>query len=154
MLGLMGAKDCICFPPNDPPHLELKAEIEAAGGVLCPLHGERFSKLAPSIYRVVNLLCHLDQVWRSWHSPQYTKAMDASFPPDRRWRARRVEEPDGAVRFVQKERNRNSSHRPQYTPHPAIIDKGTQWYRTAARYLGLMKETQVADHGARQDGPS
>src|ERR1035438_10785469 len=37
--------DCICFPPDEPSHLELKAEIEAAKAVHCPRHGERFSKL-------------------------------------------------------------------------------------------------------------
>jgi hypothetical protein len=30
MLDGMAAKDCICFPVDEPPHLELKAEIEGA----------------------------------------------------------------------------------------------------------------------------
>ncbi len=34
--------DCISFPPEEPPHLELQQEIEAAKAVRCPLHGERF----------------------------------------------------------------------------------------------------------------
>ena len=36
------------------------------------------------------------------HSPQYVKAMDASFPQDR-WPATKIVEPDGAVRFVLKD---------------------------------------------------
>ena len=36
--------------PDELPDLELKAEIEAARAIRCPLHGERFSKLAPKIY--------------------------------------------------------------------------------------------------------
>jgi len=31
--------DCICFPPEAPPHLELQPEVEAAKAVRCPLHG-------------------------------------------------------------------------------------------------------------------
>ena len=34
-----------------------------------------------------------------WRSPQYVKAIDASFPPDR-WPATKIVEPDGAVSFV------------------------------------------------------
>ena len=47
--------DCICFPPEEPPDLELQPEIEAAKAVRCPLHGERFKELAPTIYRVIRL---------------------------------------------------------------------------------------------------
>jgi hypothetical protein len=78
-------KDCICFPPDEPPGLELPVEIEAARAVRCPLHGERFSKLALNPYRVITLPYHLSSDWRKWHSQQYIRAMDASFPPDR-WR--------------------------------------------------------------------
>src|SRR5208283_6136949 len=41
---------CVCFPSGEPPDLGLKAEIEAAKAVRCPIHGPRFSKLAPTIY--------------------------------------------------------------------------------------------------------
>ena len=51
MLDGLAGKDCICFPPDELPDLELKAEIEAARVIPCPLHGERFSKLVPAIYR-------------------------------------------------------------------------------------------------------
>jgi hypothetical protein len=47
--------DCICFPPDEPPHLELQPEIEAARSVRCPLHGERFKSLAPTLSRVIRL---------------------------------------------------------------------------------------------------
>ena len=50
MLDGLAGKDCNCFPADEPPDLELKAEIEAARAIRCPLHGERFSKLAPKIY--------------------------------------------------------------------------------------------------------
>ena len=93
--------DCICFPPDEPPLLELRAEREAAEAVLCPVHGRRFSKLAPTIYRAISLPGHLDSEWRRWRSAQYIKAMDASFPPDR-WPATKIVEPDGTVRFVLK----------------------------------------------------
>jgi len=94
--------DCICFPPEEPPHLELQPEIEAANAVRCPLHGKRFSRLAPTIYRVIRLPAHLDRASWSWRSPQYIRAMDASFPPDR-WPATKIVEPDRALSFVLKD---------------------------------------------------
>ena len=102
MLGTVTAKDCICFPLEEPPDLELKPEIESARAVRCPLHGERFSRLAPTIYRVILVPAHLNRPCWDWHSPQYIKAMEASFPSDR-FPASRVEDPDGAVRFVLKD---------------------------------------------------
>ncbi len=94
--------DCICFPPDEPPHLELKAEIESAKAVQCPLHGKRFSGIAPHIYRVIDVPLHLHPHWRTSRSPQYIKAMEASFPPDR-WPAIQIVEPNGGVRFVLKD---------------------------------------------------
>jgi hypothetical protein len=94
--------ECICFPPDFPPDLRLPAEIEAARAVLCPVHGRRFSNVAPTVYRPIYLPTHLDPVWRRFRSAQYIKAMDASFPPDR-WPATRIVEPDGSVRFVLKD---------------------------------------------------
>ena len=102
MLGVMAATDCICFPPEEPPHLDLRAEIDAATAVRCPLHGERFQDLAPTIYRAIGGPAHLDSERWSWRSAQYIKAMEASFPPDR-WPATEVTEPDGTVRFVLKD---------------------------------------------------
>ena len=95
-------EECICFPPDEPPALRLPAEREAARAVLCPVHGRRFSRLAPGIYRPVYLPDHLDPAWRDRHSARYIKAMDASFPPDR-WPATKIVEPDGTVRFVLKD---------------------------------------------------
>jgi hypothetical protein len=94
--------DCICFPPEEPPNLELKAEIEAAKAVLCTLHGERSKNWAPTVYRAIRLPAHLDQACWRWRSAQFTKAMEASFPPDR-WPAEKIVEPDGTVRFVSKD---------------------------------------------------
>jgi len=73
--------DCICFPPGKPPHLELRPEIEAAGAVRCPLHGEGFKRRAPTVYRVIGVPAHLDRASWRWRSAQSIKAMDASFPP-------------------------------------------------------------------------
>src|SRR5271157_3970131 len=72
---------CICFPPSEPPKLILQAEREAASGVLCPIHGQRFSRFAgPLIYGEVNPLpAHLHLNWQS-RSPQYVKAMAAQLP--------------------------------------------------------------------------
>ena len=94
--------ECVCFPPDEPPHVDLGAEREAVATVTCRIHGTRFKTFAGTVYRAVYLPTHLDPVWRSWHSPQYVKAMDASFPPDR-WPAMKIVEPDGAVRFVLKD---------------------------------------------------
>ena len=95
--------DCICFPANEPPRLLLPAERDAVSGVLCPIHGQRFSSFAgPLIYGEIILPLHLDPRWRTRHSPQYVKAMDASFPSDR-WPTTTIVEPDGSVRFVLKD---------------------------------------------------
>ena len=95
-------EDCICFSPEEPPHLELQPEIEAAQAVRCPLHGERFKNMAPTIFRVIRRPAHLDRAFWSWRSAQYIKAMEASFPPDR-WPAKKIVEPDGTLRFVLKD---------------------------------------------------
>jgi hypothetical protein len=115
--GIIAEVDCICFPPHEPPFLESRAEAEAAKSVLCPLHGERFSSVAPYIYRVIDLPVHLDPSWRNRRSPQYIKAMDASFPSDR-WPSTKIVEPDGAVRFVLKDGT--EIHRS--APPPEILD--------------------------------
>jgi hypothetical protein len=77
-------------------------EIEAARAVPCPVHGERFTRLGRTIYRVILVPAHLNRACWDWRSPQYIKAMEASSLPDR-FPAGRVEEPDGAVRFVLKD---------------------------------------------------
>ena len=104
MLDTLPARQCICFPPDEPPDLALKAEIEAAEAVRCPIHGNRFSALAPTIFIAAQYRkpTHLNPARWKWRSPQYIKAMDASFPPDR-WPAQEIVEPDGEVRFVLKD---------------------------------------------------
>jgi hypothetical protein len=102
--GASGAveADCTCFPPDEPPFVVLRAEIRAVRAVPCPLHGPRFNELASSIYRPINLPHYLEPACRRFRSPQYVKAMEASFQPDR-WPARKVWQPDGTVRFVLKD---------------------------------------------------
>jgi hypothetical protein len=111
--------ECICFPPNEPPNLLLQAEREAASGVLCPLHGERFSRFAgPLIYgEIIPLPTHLDLKWRSRYSPQYVKAMNACFPSDR-WPATKIVESDGVVRFVLKD----GAEIHRLAPPPVILE--------------------------------
>src|SRR5271157_3434409 len=104
MLATMFAWQCICFPPDEPPDLALKAEIESAKSVRCPLHGIRFGELAPTIYVAAQYRqpTHLHPERWKWRSPQYIKAMDASLPPDR-WPTQEIVDPDGGVRFVLKD---------------------------------------------------
>jgi hypothetical protein len=100
--GIIAEADCICFPRKELPRVELRAEMEAVAAVSCPIHGKRFKHFADTVYRAIRVPPHLDPHWRTCHSPQYVKAMDASFPPDR-WPATKIVEPDGAVRFVLKD---------------------------------------------------
>ena len=81
---------CICFPPDEPPVFCWKAEAEIAAAVLCPLHGARFHAIQarPFIYRAKWLRrsednASVDYATVNWpnHSPQYSKAWRASFPP-------------------------------------------------------------------------
>jgi hypothetical protein len=118
--------ECICFPPDEPLDVELRAEMEAVATVTCPIHGKRFKNFAGRVYRPIYVPTHLDPNWRTWHSPQYVKAMDASFPLDR-WPATKMFEPDGAVRFVLKDGT--EIHR--LGPPPVILEYKplTDWER-------------------------
>jgi hypothetical protein len=102
MLNHLAYSQCICFPADEPPDLDLREEIEAAQAVKCQLHGDRFRQLAPQMYRAIKVPVHLDSGWRAWRSPQYVKAIDASFTSDL-WPAEKIVEPDGAARFVLKD---------------------------------------------------
>jgi hypothetical protein len=104
MLDTMPARQCICFPADEPPDLVLKAEIEAVKAVRCPIHGDRFSELAPTIYVAAQFRqpTHLHPERWMGTSRQYVKAMEASFPPDR-WPAQEIIESDDSVRFVLKD---------------------------------------------------
>jgi hypothetical protein len=73
--------ECICFPPNEPPKLLLPAEMDVVSGVLCPIHGERFSSFAgPLIYGEIILPLHLDLHWRSRHSSQIREGDGRQLP--------------------------------------------------------------------------
>jgi len=122
MLDTMPARQCICFPPDEPLDIALRAEIEAAKAVCCPLHGNRFSKLAPTIYVAAQFRqpTHLNSEHWKMRSRQYLKAMQASFPPDR-WPAQEIVEPDGGVRFVLKDGT--EIHR--ISPPPLVYDLHT-----------------------------
>jgi hypothetical protein len=120
MLGASTDSDCICFPADHPPALALSAEREAAKAVQCPVHGTRFIDFAPLAYRPIQQPTHLEKELWSWHSPQYVKAMKASFPADR-WPAIEIGETDGSVRFVLKDGT--EIHRTQ--PPPLIYDYET-----------------------------
>jgi hypothetical protein len=114
---------CICFSPDEPPDLVLRAEIEAAKAVRCPIHGNRFSELAPTIYIAAQFRHPTHLYPERWKraSRQYAKAMKASFPPDR-WPAQKIVESDGGVRFVLKDGT--EIHR--ISPPPVIYDLDTR----------------------------
>jgi len=104
-LGLAG-KDCICFPPDEPPDLELKAEIEAARATSLPAARRAFQQAGaenlPGAALCFDQSISNPEAWLARYSPQYLKALRASFPPDC-WPATELTEPDGAVRFVLKD---------------------------------------------------
>ena len=83
-------EDCICFPPDEHPAFHWLAEVEIAAAVRCPLHGLRFHAIETPlfIYRS-KWLRRSDHTTLdcSDHSPQYSKAWRAGFPPDS-WPAR------------------------------------------------------------------
>jgi hypothetical protein len=122
MLEAIPERQCICFPPDEPPDLTLEAEIEAAKAVRCPIHGNRFSKLAPTIYIATQFRqpTHLHPERWKGASRQYVKAMEASFPPDR-WPAQEIVDPDDGVRFVLKDGT--EIHR--IWPPPLVYDLDT-----------------------------
>ena len=122
MFDTMTTRQCICFPPDEPPDIALKAEIEAAKSVRCPIHGNRFDKLAPTIYVAARFRqpTHLHPERWMGASAQYVKAMDASFPADR-WPAQEVVDPDDGVRFVLKDGT--EIHR--IAPPAVVYDVGT-----------------------------
>ena len=47
--------DCVCFPPDEPLHVELRAEMEAVAAVSCPIHGKRFKHFADTVYRAIRV---------------------------------------------------------------------------------------------------
>jgi hypothetical protein len=122
MLDSTPARQCICFPPDEPPDLALKAEIEAAKAVRCPIHGNRFSELALTIYTAARFKqpTHLHPERWMGASQQYVKAMEASFPSDR-WPAQEIVDPDGGVRFELKDGT--VIHR--VSPPPLVYDLHT-----------------------------
>jgi hypothetical protein len=122
MLETMPARQCICFPPDQPPDIVLQAEIEAAEAVRCPIHGDRFSELAPTIYIAAQFRhpTHLHPERWMGASRQYVKAMEASFPPDR-WPAQEIVDPDDSVRLVLKDGT--VIHR--ISPPPLVYDVAT-----------------------------
>jgi hypothetical protein len=83
---------CICFPPGEPPAFHWVAEVETAAAVCCPLHGVRFHEINTPVIYQAKWLRPSDYATVDWpyHSPQYSKAWRASFPPnlwpaDERW---------------------------------------------------------------------
>ncbi len=83
---------CICFPLGEPPAFHWMAEVETAAAVLCPLHGVRFDAIEKPVTFQAKWLRPRDYATVEWtyHSPQYSKAWRASFPPnlwpaDERW---------------------------------------------------------------------
>jgi hypothetical protein len=71
---------CICFPEKERPSFGFPIEMEIAGRVKCPLHGERFTPL----FHLYVPIWLREKLWShlSSHSDQYRKAWCASFPPE------------------------------------------------------------------------
>jgi hypothetical protein len=93
------SQDCICFPEKERPTFGFPIEMEIAGEVKCPLHGERFRPLfhlyTPKWLRE-KLWRHLATHLATHHSEQYRRAWLASFPPDL-WPAEEEETEEGKI---------------------------------------------------------
>ena len=87
--------DCICFPQNEHPTFSFPIEMEIAGRVKCPQHGERFTPLI-HIYVPMWLREKFAEQLTTFHSEQYWKAWFASFPPEL-WPAEEEETNDGKI---------------------------------------------------------
>jgi len=145
--------DCICFPPDEPPVLVLKAEIAAAEAILCPLHGVRFSKPAPTIFAAPQFIrpAHLQpESWLQSHSEQYVKALKASFPPDR-WPATEVTGLDGSVQFLLKDGTEVHG----IPPPPDLYDyqTGKLIGRLSPRHQAAMTTTSITAMSSAQPSP-
>jgi hypothetical protein len=83
------AEECICFPEDEPPKFAWRAEADIAAAATCPLHGQRFSRVAdiihvyrPRWFRERNPnFEETSEDGLFFGSPQYVKAMRASLPP-------------------------------------------------------------------------
>jgi hypothetical protein len=74
---------CICFPADEPPAFHWVAEVETAAAMQCPLHGARFHEIDRPVVFQAKWSLPADYATADWpnHSPQYSKAWRASFPP-------------------------------------------------------------------------
>lgn len=84
---------CICFPADEQPEFRWKAEADAAGKVLCPVHGRRFQTVVTRfLYRALRF--YVTDFEHGWphRSAQYQKAMRASLDPAL-WPAEEVQLP-------------------------------------------------------------
>src|SRR5450432_3306545 len=72
------SSSCICFPEKERPTFGFPIEMEIAGKVKCPLHGERFTPL----FHIYVPIWLREKLWNhlSSHTDQYRKAWFASFP--------------------------------------------------------------------------
>jgi hypothetical protein len=95
-------KDCICSPADEPPCLHPQAERESAKAVLCPIHGLRFPRFAPTVFVAILKPTQLTPGAWTRRSKQYRKAMEASFPTDR-WPPIEFPGPGPVIRYVLKD---------------------------------------------------
>jgi hypothetical protein len=128
--------------------LELRAEREAAKSVLCPLHGDHFTKFAPYVWRPHGRPTHLEpQLW-SWHPEQYIKAEKASFPSDR-WPAKELTDPDRTIRYVLKDGTEmfRIELQPVYDEETGlpILENGKQLKAGPRGKLGFWEPSQGGD---------
>ena len=72
--------ECLCFPENEPPSFHWPIELEIAAKLKCPLHGNRFKRIA-MLYVAKWLREKREWFIATRRSAQYQKAWRASFPP-------------------------------------------------------------------------
>jgi hypothetical protein len=106
--------DCICFPEKERPCFGFPIEMEIAGKVKCPLHGERFMPL----FHIYVSKWFREKIWKhlsTHHSAQYRKAWLASFPPNL-WPAAEQETEEGNIFLKLKDGTRVLAYEPAWKP--------------------------------------
>jgi hypothetical protein len=113
--------DCICFPQNERPGFGFPIEMEIAGRVKCPQHGERFTPCM-HLYVPKWLREKFAEHLATFHREQYRKAWFASFPPEL-WPAEEEEMETGEIYLKLKDGSRLLAYEPAWKrPREAAIE--------------------------------
>ncbi len=106
------ASDCICFPDQERPSFGFPIEMEIAGKVKCPLHGEQFTPLFHLYVAKWFRETRWKHLWTG-HSEQYRKAWFARFPPEL-WPAEEEETEEGKIFLKLKDGSRLLAYEPAW----------------------------------------